>query len=670
MTVDPQLIRSEPHPQIGGIVQRDAELLLRRWTQRALHEQPDAQRAHHATIRDHLSTILCSIGESLESDDPDEVLHRDPALLHGQQRWEVGWSITEVVRDYQILRMVIIDHLLDELDRPLELREIMAIGLVLDEAIAASVEKYSLHRDEHVRALERERTERILEANGKLRKWEQIFKHAGWGATVSVDSSDILETVNVAFAEMHGYAVEELSGMPLRELLAPESREQADEQLRQIHEKGHHVYEAIHLGKDGSTFPVLTDVSAFKDSDGNVLYRAGYFQDITDRKSIESQLVERAEQLLDADRRKNEFMAVLGHELRNPLGAISNAVELCRLVDATDPLFSESQDIIHRQTQHMQRLVDDLLDVARIARGKIELRMQRVQIAAAVEHALAPVRPLIESRGHQLELSLPEEPLVIEADPARLEQILVNLINNAAKYTNPRGRLRINVSREGDFAAVQVSDNGIGISSEMLPRIFDLFTQANPVADHAHDGLGIGLTLVRSLVELHHGTIAAASAGSGLGSTFTVRFPICVNGQASLTPAKDQAAGAGALGAKILLVDDNQDVARLLAAMLNYSGHEVQIAGDGPSAIEAARQSRPQVILLDIGLPGMNGYELAERLRMDEGLDGVLLVALTGYGQEEDRRRSQEAGFDHHLVKPVRLEMLQELLTQVVATQS
>jgi signal transduction histidine kinase/HAMP domain-containing protein/ActR/RegA family two-component response regulator len=375
----------------------------------------------------------------------------------------------------------------------------------------------------------------------------------------------------------------------------------------------------------------------------------------------------------EADSRKNEFLAMLAHELRNPLGAISNAVHLLDIRDG-DNGSRATRDVLERQVRHMARLVDDLLDVSRITRGKVELRKERVNLADVVRHAVLTVRPLINARGHRLSVSLPSEPIWLEADPTRLEQVLANLLNNAAKYTEPGGRIDLLVElvhARTRSAVIRVRDSGIGIPSEVLPHVFDLFAQAERSLDRSQGGLGIGLTLVRSLVEMHGGTVTAHSEAPGRGSEFVVRLPT-LPAPAGRVPRLEPPRPGAAISdlelvpqrppLRILAVDDNVDASETLQEILEQWGHSVQMAHDGPTAIDLALTEEPDIILLDIGLPGMDGYEVARRLRQPGVLPGVLLVALTGYAQAEDRRRSREAGFDEHLVKPVDLATLHDLL--------
>jgi PAS domain S-box-containing protein len=352
----------------------------------------------------------------------------------------------------------------------------------------------------------------------------------------------------------------------------------------------------------------------------------------------------------EANRQKDEFLAMLAHELRNPLAAIRYAVALGQMSngDSTSELF----EIIDRQTQSLARLIDDLLDVSRISGDKVSLRKEPIEVATIINRAAATVRPLMEQKHHELIVEIPDESMVLYADPTRAEQIMANLLTNSAKYTQQGGRVTVRARRHDRDAVIQVTDTGVGLPPEMLSRVFDLFAQADRTLDRSEGGLGIGLTVARKLTEMHGGTISASSEGLGKGSTFTVRLPL------SEVPTADGESTAPELQfgdqdkLRILVVDDNRDTATSCAMLLKMMGHEVQTAYDGLAALEQARALKPQVLFLDIGLPGMNGYDVARTLR-DEGFQNEVFVAVSGYGQPDDRRRSQEAGFDCHLVKPI-----------------
>ena len=370
-------------------------------------------------------------------------------------------------------------------------------------------------------------------------------------------------------------------------------------------------------------------------------------------------------EIREADRHKDEFLAMLAHELRNPLAPLTNALHMLRPDGLEGAEAEEVRAIAERQVRHLTRLVDDLLDVSRINNGKIQLRKGRVDLGAAVARGVDSARPLIESRRHELSVALPAEPVPLEADAARLEQVLSNLLNNAAKYTEPGGRIDLQAGRDGDEAFVRIRDTGIGIAPELLPRVFDLFTQEERSLDRSQGGLGIGLTLVRRLVELHGGSVVASSGGVGRGSEFVVRLPsgpVVEEDRPAGVPGGAPTGPEDATPKRVLVVDDNEDGARLLARLLRSCGHQTTLAHDGPAALEAAIAHPPDVVLLDIGLPGMDGFEVARRLRELDGPNRALLVALTGYGREDDMRRSREAGFDHHMIKPVDPQALSDLL--------
>jgi CheY-like chemotaxis protein len=367
----------------------------------------------------------------------------------------------------------------------------------------------------------------------------------------------------------------------------------------------------------------------------------------------------------EADRRKNEFLAMLAHELRNPLAPIRNAVEVMRLPGVAAPQLAWARGVIERQVQHMVRLVDDLLDVSRITRGKIRLQKEPVELTSVLARAVETSRPLIEERGHELTITPAGCPLWAQGDPVRLAQVVSNLLNNAAKYTEKGGRIWLSAAREEGQAVLRVRDTGMGIPVEMLGSVFELFTQADRSLDRAHGGLGIGLTLVRQLVEMHQGSVEAHSDGPGKGSEFVVRLPLMAEPAPPDRPGRSASAGPDGPSRRILIVDDHGDVAESLRTLLDLAGHQVAVAHDGAAALEAVASFRPEVVLLDIGLPGMDGYEVARRLRALPAGKALVLVATTGYGQLEDRSRSRAAGFDWHLVKPVDLEELSGVLARL-----
>ncbi|HEX2491388.1 MAG TPA: PAS domain S-box protein [Blastocatellia bacterium] len=393
---------------------------------------------------------------------------------------------------------------------------------------------------------------------------------------------------------------------------------------------------------------------------GDFLGYIGSCIDITERKQVEDALKK-------ADRRKDEFLAMLAHELRNPLAPILNAAQALKLVGLADANQQWACDVIERQTQHLSRLVDDLLDVSRITQGKVALAREPLELSTIIHRAVETSRPLIEARRHHLTIALPPGPVRLEGDLTRLVQVIGNLVNNAAKYTDEGGHIRLEAAQEDGAAVIRVRDDGMGIPGELLPHVFDLFTQADRSLDRSQGGLGIGLTLVRQLVEMHGGKVEAKSAGACRGSEFVVRLPTLAPVTAPAESSLDGPARPAPCALRVLVVEDNIDSAEMMAFVLRFGGHETQMAHNGPDALDAARAFKPQVVLCDIGLPGMNGYDVAARLREQPAFNQTLLIALTGYGEEEAHLRAKEAGFDHHLVKPVKPDALDSLLASLWA---
>jgi signal transduction histidine kinase/ActR/RegA family two-component response regulator len=368
------------------------------------------------------------------------------------------------------------------------------------------------------------------------------------------------------------------------------------------------------------------------------------------------------------NRHKDEFLATLAHELRNPLAPIHNAAQYLGMEGLKEPAVRTARDVIARQVTVMVRLIDDLLDLSRISRNKLDIRKQRVELAAVVESAVESGRPLIRQCGHELTVSLPPQPIHLDADPIRLAQVFLNLLNNAAKYTKPGGHIWLTAERQGSDAVVSVRDNGIGIPADMLARIFDMFTQVDRSLERSRGGFGIGLTLVRRLVEMHDGSIEALSNGPNEGSEFVVRLPILIQPPHEPPPSCNGPRATALSECRILVVDDNKDSADSMGMLLRLKGNDIRTAHDGLEAVEVAATFQPELVLLDIGLPKLNGYEVARRIRHQPWARDVILVALTGWGQDEDRRRSQEAGFNFHIVKPADLGALERLLARPAFT--
>jgi signal transduction histidine kinase len=385
------------------------------------------------------------------------------------------------------------------------------------------------------------------------------------------------------------------------------------------------------------------------------------FTDITTRRRAEDDLRRLAEELAQANRRKTEFLATLAHELRNPLAPLSNGLNLMRIASGQPQMLEKTRLMMERQVQHMVHLVDDLLDVARISTGKVDLRRRSMDLREVVATAVETSAALIEKAGHKLMVDLPDEPLHLDADPTRIAQIVSNLLNNAAKYTPDGGRIALKAVRDGDEAVLTVADSGIGIDPPAIPKVFEMFAQVPGATGRPQGGLGIGLSLVQSLVALHGGTVQAASAGPGQGSTFTVRLPL-MQQPADAPPEALPDAPRDTQHLRVLVVDDNRDAAETLGMLLEMEGHAVHVGHDGRQALQLAEDLRPDLVFLDIGLPDMSGYDVAKRLRALPELGDVMLVALTGWGTHEDRQRTREAGFDRHLTKPAELPAVEELL--------
>jgi PAS domain S-box-containing protein len=407
--------------------------------------------------------------------------------------------------------------------------------------------------------------------------------------------------------------------------------------------------------KDGSQFWASGITTALRDAQGTLVGFTKVKRDLTDRK-----LAEDAQKR--AERTKDEFLATLAHELRNPLAPIRNSLHIMRLAGDNDPTLRRVSEIMERQVDHMVRLVDDLLEVSRITRGQIELRKEPIELAAVVSRAVETSRPLIDAGRHQLAISLPTEPVLVDGDSVRLAQVVSNLLNNAAKYTNHGGQIWLSVRKEESQAWISVRDTGIGIPAAMQPLVFEMFSQVDRFSSRSQGGLGIGLTLVRSLVEMHGGEVHLKSEGTDHGSEFIVRLPLCIETAHAANSAAPRIASMVLARQRVVVVDDNRDAATSMGLLLKILGADVEVVNSGPAALLAVESYRPAVVLLDLGMPEMDGYEVAKRIRERPEFDDVMLIALTGWGQDDDRRRAHEAGFDHHLVKPADISSLQELL--------
>jgi PAS domain S-box-containing protein len=474
---------------------------------------------------------------------------------------------------------------------------------------------------------------------------------------ITIDEHGTVESMNPAAERIFGFSSQEVLGCNIT-MLMPEAESPAHGQdLESYLRSGEPkimgtIREVRGRRKDGSTFPM--DLAASETRLGTRRIFTGMIRDITEFK-------EAVTALKDADARKDQFLAMLAHELRNPLAPICNAMRLLRMGDVSTAT-AKQYDIIDRQLEDLVRLVDDLLDVGRITRGDIVLKKQVVDLVDIVHQVVEQTRQQIDEKKQQLDLSLPATPLRIDGDPIRLKQVISNLLSNAAKYTDPGGRIALTIERQDRAALLRVHDTGIGMDSETLHHVFELFYQADTAFSRTRGGLGVGLTLVRRLVELHGGRIDAYSEGLGKGSEFTVRLPLISAAVESVEMPRTEPPPVPSGGRRILIVDDNADTAETVALLVQSWGYKTAIANDATAAIEVTKSFRPDIALLDIGLPRMNGFELARSLRKLPESAKILLIAITGYGREQDREAAHLAGFNHYMVKPVAVDRLQALL--------
>ncbi len=505
---------------------------------------------------------------------------------------------------------------------------------------------------------EQRRAEAAVRASEE--KYRSLFESTT-DAILIGNASGTYVDANEAAARMLGVPRERLIGSHYSEFIHPDWKGIGEEVRRSIQQTGHWEGEFPMRRADGTI--VWADYRSRFDGE----HLVGLARDITDRKRTEAALRESAERLREADRRKDEFLAMLAHELRNPLAPIRNAAEVLRRTAPAEPQAAQAREMIDRQVTHMAHLVDDLLDVSRISRGKILLRSRRLDLNALVRATVEDHRSLLEGSGLSLELELPDAPVWIAGDPTRLSQVLGNLLQNADKFTNPGGRVRVSLDagHEGGQALLTIEDSGIGMEPEILSRLFEPFSQADGSLDRSRGGLGLGLALVKGLVDLHGGEVRAESGGREQGSTFTLRLPL---DGAPEAPWPETAAAGDGRPLRILVVEDNRDAADSLRLLLELAGYEVEVAYTGAEGLERAHRFHPEVALCDIGLPGgMDGYALARALRGREDTAGIHLIAISGYGQEEDQRQARESGFDRHLTKPVDPTIILRLLEELPA---
>lgn len=478
-------------------------------------------------------------------------------------------------------------------------------------------------------------------------------------AIFTTDLERKVRSWNTGSERLMGWTEEEILGQSADIIFTPDDREQGDpdKETNTALREGRATNRRWHLRKDGSRFWGDGLMCPLKDDTGVTKGFVKIFRDRTaDLRAEEART--------EMDRRKDEFLAMLAHELRNPLAAIGNASQLSLRSDADHETIEWSKEVIARQVKNLTRMIDDLLDVSRINRGKVQLKKEALHVGPVIARAVETVSHLVQEKNHELSINVANGPMRVNADPTRLEQIIANLLTNAAKYTDQEGRITVHAYRERDAVFIKVADNGIGLSPDMLSEVFELFSQVDKSLERSRGGLGIGLSVVRRLVEMHGGTVSASSAGLSKGSEFTVRLPALPDSPLSETAERDTADMVGTASSRILVVDDSVDTALSMAKLLRLAGHEVETAHDGHTAIEVASSFRPEVLLLDLGLPGLSGYEVAAALRRAECCDRSTFIAASGYGQTQDRERSRAAGFDYHLAKPIDLDSLRELIAE------
>ena len=492
-------------------------------------------------------------------------------------------------------------------------------------------------------------------------RYRRLFESARDGILILDAQTMRIIDSNPFMHRLLGYSSTEFLGKELWEIGLFQDKQESQAAVQTLRETGYVRYEDLPLETEHGIKREVEFICNIYQEGGHEVAQCN-IRDITERKQMERRIHEQAKELADAGRRKDEFMAMLSHELRNPMAPIYNALHLIGQEGTENDLQREARGVIERQVRHLSRLVDDLLEVSRITMGRIQLHPERVDLNGIVQTAVERLRPQIDRHEQELTVRLSDQIVWLDADATRLEQVIGNLLGNASKYNNPHGKIWISVESQDHQAIVRVKDNGIGMVAELLPNIFDMFTQADKSLDRSEGGLGIGLSLVKSLVELHGGTVEAQSDGIGQGSEFIVRLPMATETQVPEESAPAHFPREATAPLRILVVDDGIEAAKMCGMLLKAWGHDVRVAHNGPDALQRAIGFHPHVILCDIGLPDMDGYEVARHIRQNPHLKNVQLVAVTGYGQDTDRKRSQEAGFDLHLVKPVEVSQLKTVL--------
>jgi PAS domain S-box-containing protein len=640
-----------------------------------------------AEQRERLRVTLASIGDAVIITDPEGRI----TYLNAVAEYVTGWRHDEVAgHPLDAVFRIVNEETREAVENPARraLRDGVIVGLANHTAL--------IRKDETDRPIEdsaapirtgqgrvlgcvlifRDITER---RRAELELWQsrelQRITLASIGdAVITTDTEGQITFLNAVAEGLTGWTLAEAAGQSLTtvfNIINEQTRQSVENPATRVLREGVIVGLANHtvlITKDGVERPIDDSAAPITDEQGRVVGCVLIFRDVAERRQTEKRIYGLMIDLQEADRRKDEFLALLAHELRGPLAPLSHTLEIMKRAEGDGELLRQTRGTMERQLGQLVRLVDDLLDVSRITRNKLELRAERLDLAVTLHQAVETCRPLAESLKHEVTVTVPPEPIHVHADSVRLTQVFSNLLHNACKFTEPGGRIWVTAERQGSDVLVSVKDTGIGIPPAMLLRIFDLFTQGDRTLERSHGGLGIGLTLAKHLVDMHGGTVEASSAGPGFGSEFVVRLPILVKHPEVAERAATPTVSRHAAGPRrILVVDDNADSAESLAMLLKLNGHETRLAYDGLQAVEAAEQFRPDLVLLDIGLPKLNGFDACRRIREHAWGQNMVLVALTGWGQEEDRRKTKDAGFDHHLTKPVDYDALMQLLVSRAA---
>ncbi len=647
--------------EVVGVVLVFRDITERRRAEQLLQEKVDYCDCIIATLREPFIVLDHDLRIKTANRSFYEAFHFSPEETENQLIYDLGkrqWDIPKlrallqkVLSDQGPVHDVEVEHTFPTIGR-----KIMLLNANRFESAECAPSLILLAIED---ITERRRAEVALE-DSELR-YRRLFETAQDAILILDEREGTIFDANPFIKEMLGYSHVEIVGKELWEIGMFPDAEENKAAFRELQDKGYIRYENLPLKTKAGERIEVEFVSNVYQVDHRKVIQCN-IRDITERSRLERQTHEQAEALAELHHRKDEFLAMLSHELRNPLSAIFSALHVLRLQGNENPIQQRAMTTIERQVGQLAHLVDDLLEVSRVITGRIQLQLERLDLRGIAEHAIGSVRPMIELRKHELSVSLPDEPVWVQGDPTRLEQVIVNLLNNAAKYTDEGGHIWLTVKQADHEVEVvlRVRDTGVGIAPELLPRIFDLFTQAHRTLDRAQGGLGLGLSLVQKLVELHGGKVAAYSAGLGQGSEFVVRLPALSSAREPIAPIETTLRTGQA--SRVLVVDDNKDAADMLVMMLQMFGHEVKAAYSGQAALETAVEYQPDFVLLDIGLPDMNGYEVAQHLRQQQQTKNVSLFAMTGYGQDSDRQRSEEAGMDLHLVKPVDPRKLQDLL--------